>query len=91
VFVEVILKYLECLDTYKNEEAANKLYLAKESREELLATLNIKSTVFRNYLTTFKKKLVLDKNNIINKVLLPKVDKGEIVLNFRIQQNEVPE
>ncbi len=85
VTVELILTYYMYLDTYmQNEKAADKLYLEPESREIILKNLGITSQVFRNYLTTLKKKNVLKEGMVLNKVLLPKIQDDKYTLTINI-------
>lgn len=84
VTVELILTYYTYLDTYESEAAANKLYLEQESREVIRETLGVTDQVFRNYLTSLKKKNVLKEGMVINKVLLPKYidNKFSVTINI---------
>lgn len=88
VTVELLLAYFEYLEMYKSEAAAFKLYTEPASRKEIIAKLNITNQVFRNYLTTLKKKNVLQDGMRINKVLIPTLDGGKYVLNIKVAYAE---
>lgn len=84
ITVELILTYFEYLVVYGNEEAAFKLYTETESRIKISKRLGITDQVFRNYLTTLKKKNVLQDGMRINKVLIPDVKETTLNLNIYI-------
>ena len=84
VTVELLLAYFEYLDIYKNEAAVFKLYTERASREAIIKKLGITNQVFRNYLTTLKKKKVLQEGMKLNKVLIPILEGGKYVLKINI-------
>ncbi len=83
VTVELILAYFKYLRLYGNAAAA-KLYLEKESRVVIMENLDMSAQVFRNYLTTLKKKNVLQEGMKLNTVLVPSVEKGGFNINISI-------
>ena len=84
VTVELILAYFKYLRLYGNAAAAAKLYLEKESRAVIMENLDMSAQVFRNYLTTLKKKNVLQEGMKLNTVLVPSVEKGGFNINISI-------
>ena len=73
VIVELVNTFLEYKDKYNSHEAAVKLYLESDSRVVICETLGIKQQVFRNYLTTLKKKEALKADLSISPVLVPAI------------------
>jgi len=75
--VELIMAYFKALDIYENAKAADKLYLDTDNREDIMKRLELTPQVFRNYLTTFKKKGVHKEDRTLNKVLVPNIENNK--------------
>jgi len=88
--VELIMAYFNAIDVYESTKAADKLYLDTDNREAIMKSLELTPQVFRNYLTTFKKKGVLKEDGTLNKVLVPDIENNKfnltINLSFDVQE-----
>jgi len=82
--VELIMAYFDAIDVYESKKAADKLYLDTDSRDTIMKKLGVNSQVFRNYLTTFKKKGVLKEDGTLNKVLVPNIEDNKLSITIGI-------
>lgn len=89
ITVELILSYLDAVTSYGNERAADKLFLDKETRARIIEELGISPQVFRNYLTSLKKKKVLSKDTTLNKVLVPKINGSYFGLTINMKYADI--
>lgn len=63
LLADIIHKYKE-LESKYDKDIAMKLYLDKDNRDDIKARLNMKDQVFRNYLTTYRKKGIIKESGL---------------------------
>ena len=83
ILVVFIKKYYTLYNKYKDIDAnlADKLLFDKDNKKEIRDELNIRASVFQNYLTIFRKKDVIVKGKL-NRSYIPPLDPFELRLKF---------
>ena len=82
----LLRKRQELLEKDGSDKLANLLLFTTEVRREVRDSIKINQTSFNNSLALLKKKGYINKDNIINSLILPNVDlkKGKYVFSFDI-------
>lgn len=82
----LLRKRQELLEKDGSDKLANLLLFTTEVRQEVRDSIKINQTSFNNSLALLKKKGYINKDNIINSLILPNVSlrKGKYVFSFDI-------
>lgn len=83
ILVELLLRYYDIIKKYPvhDDELIGKLLLDIEIKKRIKTKLNIKDSVFENYMTKFRKQGVL-KDRVINKSYIPPLEPFELKIMF---------
>ena len=72
VLTQLVSSYLLYEEQYKDKVVAGKLYLELDSKRFIRKELGLTGQVFRNYLSSFRKKGILDSSDTILESLVPR-------------------